>query len=167
MNAITLINPFPSLIMLPDTDPRAKRAENRSWPPSRMLGENRWRGPLVIHAGKGRAYAGQPVACLADHYGIAAEQMVYGALVGMVDFVAAFRIDDIASGNLPAEYRWLMNHPHASGEWCHIYLNPRPFPVPVPYTGMQGFFNVPDELVAAAALAGTAPIKPDPQMSLF
>lgn len=44
MRALTILAPYPTLICLPDSDPRHKRVENRIWRTS-------YRGPLAIHCG--------------------------------------------------------------------------------------------------------------------
>lgn len=47
MKALTICQPYASLVMLPESDPRHKRVENRRW-------ATKFRGRLAIHAGKSR-----------------------------------------------------------------------------------------------------------------
>ncbi len=131
MKALTICNPYPNLIFLPRDDRRAKPIENRSW------NSCSYRGPLVIHAGKSRAW-------LTDEYGDVGE-LHYGALIGIVDL-----IDAVPKRDLAKAYPHLADHRHAEGPLCLILDYPRRFAEPIPWSGAQGFWNVPDEVIAAA-----------------
>ena len=131
--AITICQPYADLVLLPMSDPRAKRTENRTWPSG-------YRGPLLIHAGKSKDWIdADPNRPGFDSFGFEIEQLVRGALIGVVDMIDCLRAEDVAK-----KYRQLKGHPHISGPWCHLYANVRRFVKPLPYGGQRGFFNVPD-----------------------
>lgn len=133
--ALTICQPYPTLIMLPDGHPHAKRVENRS----RVM---RYRGPLVIHAGKSTSWLKNYVGYRPD--GV----MEFGALVGVVDVVACFDYISIVESRVPPEFAWLRTHEHASGPQCIVLVNPRRLAKPIPYNGAQGIFRVPRDLIA-------------------
>ncbi|MFP4145888.1 MAG: ASCH domain-containing protein [Phycisphaeraceae bacterium] len=118
--ALTICQPYAHLIMAGE-----KLVENRTWP-------TRYRGPLVIHAGKSRAWLDswdQPVP----------EDMPFGAVVGWVRLVDCVRL----GGELPEKLAWLREHEHASGPWCWVLADPHPAPKPLPYRGRQGLYEIP------------------------
>lgn len=123
MRALTICQPYAHLIVVT----REKRVENREW-------STRYRGPLVIHAGKSRDWlCGEAPT----------PDMVFGAAIGMVDLIDCLHIDEIEDGVHDAQYPWLREHPHTNGTWCHLYDNVRAFPHPLPWKGAQGFWNFP------------------------
>lgn len=124
MRALTICQPYAHLIIVT----QEKRVENRQWP-------TKYRGPLVIHAGKSRAWLSgeQPTP-----------DMVFGAALGMVDLVDCLHIDEIECGLHDERHPWLRQHAHTEGTWCHIYDNVRAFAEPIPWKGAQGFWNFPD-----------------------
>lgn len=138
MKALTICQPYAHLIMLPDDDDRAKRVENRTWPTT-------YRGPLLIHAGKSRAW-------LCADYSIPEADMAFGAIVGVCQLAGCVISSD--GRELAAAYRkwpWLMVHEHAEPGYCWLVLREcRRFQEPIPYRGQQGLFDVPDEVVAEA-----------------
>lgn len=101
--ALTICQPYPALILLPDSHPEKKRVENRRW-------RLDYRGPLVIHAGKSTAW-------LNEYDGYNPGGLQFGALVGVVDVVHCIRSCDIVAGFVPDGYEWLCNHKHVSGTW--------------------------------------------------
>lgn len=133
--ALTVCQPYASLLLLPHSHPDAKKIENRVW----YLG---YRGPLVIHAGQSRTW-------LASYHKPLPESMPYGAILGVVDVVECFRYVDIASANVPDEFNWTRTHIHAEGPWCIVCANPRPLAEPISYCGAQKLWRVPRELVAS------------------
>lgn len=149
MKALTIQQPYPSLILLPDDDLRRKRIENRMW--------KTWhRGPLLIHAGKSRARI-RVAGCLpdgseTDEYGLVIADMPFGAIVGVANVV-----DCIDSGD-PRDvrrgcraYPWLSTHEHAErGMFWWVLQNVLQFPQPIRYKGAQGLFEVPVGVVSAA-----------------
>jgi hypothetical protein len=150
MKALTICQPYPHLICMPETDPRHKRVENREWP-------TKYRGPLVIHAGKSKFYLDDERsyrdAGLEANYGIPITDMVFGAAVSICNLTDCIHIDEIeASGRWDTKYPWLRDHLHASGPWCFILQDVRPVPKPIPYRGAQGFWNFPDHLLRDAGV---------------
>lgn len=103
-----------------------KRIENRSW-------ATHYRGPLLIHAGKSEARLGDEGDLFPELP--AYEDLVYGAIIGLVDLVDCVRVADC-----PPD-------PFAEGPWCWMIDNPRPLTEPVPYRGLQKIFGVPDNVV--------------------
>ena|ERR1700735_3253754 len=144
MRALTICQPYASLVMLPFSDPRAKRTENRSW-------HTDYIGPLAIHAGKSREWLepdpdGIPGK---DAYGFLLDDLFFGYILGVVDQIACLK-----PGDVRRKYPKLKDHQHIEGPWCHVYANVRPFAEPAPWKGAQGFFNVPDDVINAALAVG-------------
>lgn len=108
-----------------------KDIENRDWP-------TRYRGPLLIHAGKWWNAAevqaddefcreinpSAPPAPL--------KTMHRGFIVGRVDIVGC-----VAQSHSP----WFF------GTYGYVLANPVAFETPIPFKGMLGLFDVPDEVV--------------------
>ena len=110
-----------------------------------------YRGPLLVHAGLSTKW-------IATHECKLPETLPFGAIVGIVDVVECVPLITDGDGNhwlytkfIP-KYEWLLDNPHASGEYCMILENPRRFKEPIPYKGELGLFNVPDELVKDAVI---------------
>lgn len=122
-----------------------KAVENRTWPTS-------YRGPLLIHASKSKAsFDRQNADVWRDLYGVQLpswESMVKGAIVGMAELVACVPVD--GNGLSEQQCQWLKAHPFTEGPWCWILKSPRVFAEPIPYRGMQGLFEVPDDVIAGA-----------------
>lgn len=148
MKALTICQPYPYLIFLPESDPRRKRVENRRWATS-------YRGPLLIHAGKSREWLNLDEEEICDEtFKIPLKEMVFGAIVGVVDVVDCFELDEgLSRAEAYVRRPWLADHGHCEGPFCHVYANCRRFAKPIPYRGAQGFFDVPDELVSEALSA--------------
>jgi len=104
-----------------------KTVENRGWP-------TRYRGPLLIHASKTRSsYDREAKLDWLKLYGVALrrwEELTAGALVGVVDLVDCLPVAQVATS------------PWVEGPVCWVLANPRPFPNPVLWRGMQGLFDV-------------------------
>lgn len=143
MKCLTICQPYAHLIVTPQSElPRfavQKRVENRTW-------ECRYRGPLLIHAGKSKKFLSDN-----DHsYG----EMVFGAIVGSCNVIDCIGCDSYDSGAgrfnpfTVKQYPWLINHPHAEGPWCIVLDEVRKFVNPIPYKGALGLFDVPGDLVA-------------------
>ena len=140
MKALTICQPYPHLICVT----REKRVENRNWP-------TRYRGPLLIHAGKSRDWL--DIEYLRDEeidytYDIKLADMAFGAVIGAATLHDCLHIDAIRRGDYDAQMPWLKSHEHAEGPWCWVLTNRVLFPQPVPYKGQQGLFDIPDEAVA-------------------
>lgn len=154
MKALTIYNPFPAYILLPEDDPLHKRVENRTW-------ATPYRGELLIHAGtnKGMMDPDESYEGLELHW---------GAIVGVCELVDCVQLGQMSMqahylelvngkvtqdetisrrGNtFPAAARerfpWLATHEHAHGPVCWVLENIRKFPEPVRCRGAQGMWNV-------------------------
>jgi hypothetical protein len=135
MKCLTILNPYPAFILLPASDPRHKRVENRQRPFS-------YRGPLLIHAGKSDRMMEVDKA----YRGLTFE---WGKIVGVCELVDCVELewaDMLEMYYVPfamkVAYPWLAMHLHTHGPQCLILENIRRFPEPVPCRGAQGLFNV-------------------------
>ena len=127
MKCLTVKQPWAFAIFL------GKTVENRSWP-------TRYRGPLLIHAGTRPDGGG-----LRRIHEIAGDWIVpdnlnhpdysWSAIIGRVDLVACQRDTGLQWGE-PGMYHWVL-----SDSWL--------FDKPIPWTGRQGLFNVPDSFMEA------------------
>lgn len=123
MKALTICQPYAHLIVIGE-----KRVENRTW-------ATRYRGPLVIHAGKSLAWMGDTPRT---------PDMAFGAIVGLCDLVDCIDIDEPGSFLLARDkYPWFADHEHVEGPYCFVLNNVRRFDVPIPWKGTQGFWDVP------------------------
>lgn len=124
MKALTICQPYAELILRGE-----KPIENRTWP-------TRYRGPLLIHAGKSRAWM-EPEDD--EQY----PGMAFGAIVGRAELVACLSLLYPADGpNWPDRWKALANHPHANGPYCFVLEHIERFVQPIPYRGAQGLFDV-------------------------
>ena len=131
MKALTICQPYPHQIVRGE-----KRVENREWP-------TRYRGSLVIHAGKSREWLEpEDMKDFAD----VGDPLVFGAAVGVARLVDCLHIDRIQRGDYDAVYPWLREHDHTNGTWCWVLADVRRF-APVPWNGAQGLWEFPDELL--------------------
>lgn len=128
MRALTVCQPYAHLIVL-----EKKPVENREW-------STRYRGPLVIHAGKSLAWmAGEKPS----------PDMAFGAAVGMADLVDCLHINEIEDGLHDARYPWIRDHEHTQGTFCLVLENVHRFAIPIPCKGAQGFWNFPETSLPA------------------
>lgn len=127
MKALTIFQPYAQLIMLGE-----KCVENRSW-------ETKFRGQLLIHAGKSRDWL--------DTYHPLPKRMDFGAIIGDCQLVDCVKYSP--GDRAPYPYRWLETDPHAEGRFCYILEKARLFKKPVPCVGMQKFWDVQGETMAA------------------
>jgi hypothetical protein len=122
-----------------------KRIENRTWPTS-------YRGPLVIHAGLSRDWMRDRME---DGTPVPVADLVFGAIVGVVDLVACVRPEEYRRTDfaLPSEvYRRTdfaipftfdpRQLAFAEGPWCWVTANPRAI-APMPHRGAQGLWYLP------------------------
>lgn len=117
--ALTICQPYAELILRGE-----KLIENRTWWSS-------YRGPLLIHAGKSRAWMGEGDE---ERY----PNMSFGAIVGRVTMVDCVRVE-----KLPPTLR---DNPHANGPWCFVFTNVERFTVDIlPCRGAQGIWDVDSE----------------------
>lgn len=144
MKALTICQPYPYLICLPETDPRHKRVENRTW-------ATNYRGPLAVHAGKSQNWLtiepgddGKPWDA---NYEIPLASMEFGAVVATCNLIDCVSIEDVRRLTIHLKYPWLGTHRHASGPFCFVLADVKRLEKPIPFRGAQGFFEVPDELL--------------------
>jgi len=139
MKAITVCEPYASAIIK-----GPKRCENR--------GNNwRFRGRLLIHAGKSRKYMGTMTAeQLKEWRSYDESALTFGAILGSIEVFNCVLFDDD-----------MLDDPWAFGPFCLLLRDPIVFPKPIPYRGEQGLFNVPDEVLRGE------PVPPDPQSVMF
>ena len=126
MKALTICQPYAHLILTGE-----KPVENRTW-------TTRFRGPLLIHAGKSRSWMDEDDE---RRY----PDIVFGAIVGRVDMV-----DALSASSVHRLHADLRDNEHVNGPWCFLLRNPVRFERPIPYRGAQGFFDVPDSLLSSA-----------------
>ena len=151
MRALTICQPYAHLIVTPAVElPRGcvpKRVENRVW-------QTDYRGPLLIHAGKSRAWLWPTSE--ADF----GDALVFGALLGVVEILDCIpihrtdRSDPTEPGGISAEhatkYPWLPAHQHSEGPFGLVLGNVRRFRAPITFNGFQKLWFVPDHVVENA-----------------
>lgn len=153
MKCLSILQPYAHLIMLPQSHPMHKRVENREW-------FTRYRGPLLIHAGKSDRYLSLDDVSLRDtSYDIPFYEMNFGAILGVAELIAVIDYDlqIVPRVDLACQYdgqtidlSWMPDHKHTEGSQCWVLHNRRKFLKPIAYRGLQQLFNVPDDLVAEA-----------------
>lgn len=143
MKCISLWQPWAQLWLLKDPD--EKVFETRHW-------ETSHRGPMLVHAAKKKDVgvrnflrsAGVQEAFWGRH-GIPPHELPFGAIIGQVDLIGCHRMDRLPEPS-EREAMWGNWSPQRFG-WERAD-NPISFPVPIPFKGSQGFFDVPDALLA-------------------
>ncbi len=131
--AITLWQPWASLIAL-----HLKRFETRSWAPT-------YRGPLLIHAGKGidRAFTAELL-----NEGILDEELPQSAILCAVDLMECYRTDGLMlPADLPPNERRYGDY--SPGRWAWQLGNLRVLPEPVEAKGALGLWLPDSETMAA------------------
>src|SRR4051812_28468559 len=142
VRCLTLVEPFASLIALPDRDPRAKRVENRQWT---LTGRNRPTIerplPVLIHAGVGSTYGGLPVSKWGAYYGVPNHEQHPGFAIAVARFDAILPIDEVRA--LPQDHplAWAKAHKHTSGPFCWIVGDVCPLAEPFKLTGWQRIYR--------------------------
>ncbi len=129
--ALTICQPYAELIVS-----GRKLVENRKW-------STNYRGPLIIHAGKSRAWL--------DNW-TAVGDLVFGSIVGVAEVVACLWVEDIRAGLCEKKFESLADHEHTEGPWCWVLENARRIDPVIPYRGRQGLFNIPEEILAGNSL---------------
>lgn len=149
MKAISLWQPWASLWCS-----QWKRHETRHW-------STDYKGWLAVHAAK-RFEKDHPPE-LATLLRIAFGREWYrtlpcGALVGMVEMIACHRTEDVWDhaqgliGNEAGRARDdLLCGNYEKGRFAWERGEMKLFSTPIPYVGRQGFFTVPDDVIARAA----------------
>ena len=129
MKALTISQPFASMIASGD-----KFIENRTWPTV-------YRGPLAIHAGKGKQYL--------DRHEL--KQYPNGCVIAVAQLIHCMRIEnlrDSGTGDLRLipntrtllTYGRCVEHRHAQGPWCWILEDVKPI-TNVIINGAQGLWD--------------------------
>lgn len=121
MKVLTISQPYASLIASGE-----KWIENRRW-------HTNYRGPLVIHAGKGTQYMTR------------AEMREQSLPIGSV--VAVCRMQDCVELSKAADR--VRRHQHAEGPFCWVLGDVVKLETPIELVGKQGLFKPSDELVDA------------------
>lgn len=125
MKALSIRQPWAWAILY-----STKRVENRTWPTN-------FRGTFLIHAGL--KYDRASAVDIADEILAVPEPRppaACGAIVGTARLVDCVRVESLEARS------W------ALGPWCFMLDDVQPFAKPIPFKGMLGFFDVPNEIVA-------------------
>jgi len=151
VKALTIQQPYPHLIITPQDElPEGairKRVENRSWIPQSVL----MRVPIAIHAGVSMdwfKFGDWPLDLPRKAKPSDVPQMAFGAVVGVAEIVQCFHVNQIRTGQVPAEYQWLCEHKHVSGPYCFVLDNVVALAHPVKCVGQQKFFTLPASVEA-------------------
>lgn len=137
MRAISLWQPWASAVPL-----GFKLIETRHW-------STTYRGPLAIHAAIRWTKDQREFASIEHSLGRLPARIPRGAIVAVLDLVDVVPTHELlATGRVNPIER--IYGDYADGRFGWMFDNVRALPKPIPFTGRQGFFNVPDELVAAA-----------------
>jgi len=128
MEALTICQPYAHLIAIGE-----KWVETRTWGTD-------YRGPLAIHAGKGRQY-------LEDGDDQAYPDMVFGAIVATAELNACVRLADLPglARRFPGWLR-ILDHPHTKGPWCWVFRRVRRITPPITINGQRGLWLLPEEI---------------------
>lgn len=129
--ALTICQPYAHLVCLPESERWHKRVENREWP-------TRYRGPLLIHAGKSRSWLADTVE---GNFGFRIADMAFGAIVARCQLLACLHRNEIRVGTHDKAYPWLREHFHTNGTWCWVLGDVQPLTQPIPYRGAQGLWD--------------------------
>lgn len=128
MKALTICQPYAELVACGSA---VKPIENRTW-------YTNYRGTLLIHAGKSKAFIDD-----AEAYGLDEARLVFGAIVAAAQLVACLPID----AAWPEPYAHLKDHEHANGPFCLVLALVNRLARPVPCKGAQGLWIPSPELV--------------------
>jgi hypothetical protein len=164
MRAISLWQPWASAVAL-----GSKRIETRHWPTA-------YRGPLAIHAAKRRVlgeliHYGAHWNWQGALYGLGSslggktfdEVLPFGAIVAVATLAdcrpsESFTVGELDTPRVPEGehghlYQWTERQMgnFELGRFGWVLADVKLLPAPIPFVGRQGFFNVPDSLLKAAA----------------
>jgi len=151
MKALTLIQPWASLVIL-----GAKQIETRSW-------KTEYRGTLAIHAGQkwnprlADLCDAEPFrSVLHRHEWKFAEgrcsNTPLGMILGTVELVDCVATEDlIVQVNEESGPEFAFGD-YRPGRWGWMLQNAQMLTHPVPFLGRQGLWDVPDEVIANAAI---------------
>lgn len=131
MKALSLWQPWASAIAI-----GAKSIETRHWPTN-------YRGPLLIHAAK-RGTKPQISPIIRElQLNLDIEVIPFGSLVGVCELVGCCNTESL---RVTDQERRLGDYSRGRFGW--ILYGVRAFNKPIPFRGMQGIFNVPDDVVS-------------------
>jgi len=130
MKAITICEPYASAIIR-----GPKRVENRPNP-------WRFRGRLLVHAGKSKKYMGTMTKRQLDQWNpdLSGFRLEFGHILGSIEVFGCVHYE------LDGNYK--TNDPWAFGPWLLRLRDPIAFTKPIPFRGQLGLFDVPDDLIA-------------------
>jgi hypothetical protein len=120
MKALSMLQPWAELILQ-----GRKTIETRTW-------RTAHRGAFVIHA------AWHVETAIAKLYGIEAESLISGALVGTAEIIEIIEFDEESWPALQSEH--LVPDENANGRAGWRLANARRFTNPIPYRGLPGLF---------------------------
>lgn len=106
MKVLSVLQPWATLIVM-----GAKKIETRSW-------NTKYRGPLLIHASKGKKAGGWELATVANQFGIkkpAFDDLPFGAIIGQANI-----IETASTNNLLPN---LFNEPTITGDSKYSFLH--------------------------------------------
>ena len=139
-----------------------KRIETRHWATS-------YRGPLAIHAAKRWTVEEREMHEIERERGTMPDELPLGAIVAVAvlhDIKPTWQLPISKIGEL--EWYWGNYGPQRFG-W--LFADIVPLAEPIPFRGMQGLFDVPDDVFAPGyrppPVAPVVPTLPHPQRSLF
>ena len=155
MKAISLWQPWATALFLREVDgSRIKPDETRGWPIA-------YRGPIAIHAAKAEAVKGLDYDPALDEIlfrlcGRRTGDLPRGCILGRGQLVTCEKTIKVRPMRSPAQTLW--------GDYSEYDGNGRRrfawrindlelLPVPIPWRGQQGLFDVPDSIFAAVPAA--------------
>jgi len=127
MKALSMTQPWAQALFLD-----LKHYETRSW-------STNYRGPLLIHAAKGFPKYAQDFAQTERALGRGNKRLAFGAIIGKVDLVEIWRVEEIIGPLTGLERHY---GDYSPGRYAWLFMNPVLFPEPIPYRGALGLFNV-------------------------
>ena len=111
--------------------------------------DTRYRGPLLIHAALKDAPQCRTVHRWATDRGLLPAKIPYGAIVAYTELVATYTTDQLRDviGVTTVERQF---GDFTTGRFGWRLANVKRFAEPIPWKGSQGFFNVPESMIADA-----------------
>ena len=134
MRAISLWQPWATAVAI-----GIKKVETRSW-------QTKYTGPIAIHAAKRWAKPEQEFAAVEHALGRLPKRLPFGAIIATATLIGCRMTEDVEH-QVDAIARIYGNY--APGRFAWFLTDIVALEEPLPFKGSQGFFNVPDELVAA------------------
>ena len=135
MRAISLHQPWATAIAV-----GVKRIETRSW-------STDYRGPLAIHAAKRWSKYQREFAVVERTLERLPKHVPLGAVVAVCNLIDVRSTDELRLTVGPVEWIYGDYHP---GRFGWVLADVRALEEPIPFIGRQGFFSVPDQLLAGA-----------------